>query len=70
MGQIGAMIQNCGQFMGLPRIAVDSIGNIHTGEISYGERMQRFHPHSKGKKIQSLQIQASELEALASSVTG
>jgi sugar lactone lactonase YvrE len=44
VGQIGTMSQNGGQFMGLHMIAVDSKGNIYTGEVSNGERVQRFVP--------------------------
>ena len=42
VGRIGTMSQNGGQFMGLHMIAVDSKGNIYTGEVSNGERVQRF----------------------------
>jgi hypothetical protein len=42
VGQMGTMSQNGGQFMGLHMIAVDSEGNIYTGEVSNGERVQRF----------------------------
>lgn len=44
VGQIGTMSQNGGEFMGLHMIAVDSKGNIYTGEVSNGERVQRFVP--------------------------
>jgi len=44
VGQMGTMSQNGGQFMGLHMIAVDSKGNIYTGEVSNGERVQRFVP--------------------------
>ena len=43
-GRMGTMSQNGGQFMGLHMIAVDSKGNIYTGEVSNGERVQRFVP--------------------------
>jgi hypothetical protein len=46
VGRIGTMSQNGGQFMGLHMIAVDSKGNIYTGEVSNGERVQRFVPAS------------------------
>jgi hypothetical protein len=42
VGQMGTMSQNGGQFMGLHMIVVDSKGNIYTGEVSNGERVQRF----------------------------
>jgi len=44
LGQMGTMSQNGGQFMGLHMIAVDSKGNIDTGEVWNGERVQRFVP--------------------------
>ena len=44
VGRMGTMSQNGGQFMGLHMIAVDSKGDIYTGEVSNGERVQRFVP--------------------------
>ncbi len=44
VGQMGSMGQNGGQFFGLHMIAVDSKGNIYTGEVFAGERVQRFVP--------------------------
>jgi hypothetical protein len=44
VGQLGSMGQNGGQFFGLHMIAVDSKGNIYTGEVFNGERVQRFVP--------------------------
>ena len=44
LGRMGTMSQNGGQFMGLHMIAVDSKGNIYTGEVWNGERVQRFVP--------------------------
>ena len=46
VAKMGTMSQNGGQFMGLHMIAVDSKGNIYTGEVSNGERVQRFVPVS------------------------
>jgi hypothetical protein len=43
-GTLGSMGQNGGQFFGLHMIAVDSRGNIYTGEVWNGERVQRFVP--------------------------
>ena len=40
--KMGSMGQNGGQFFGLHMIAVDSKGNIYTGEVFNGERVQRF----------------------------
>ena len=45
VGQIGSMGQNGGQWFGLHMIAVDSKGNIYTGEVFNGERVQRFVPN-------------------------
>jgi hypothetical protein len=44
VGQIGSMGENGGQFFGLHMIATDSRGNIYTGEVFAGERVQRFVP--------------------------
>ena len=44
VGQMGSMGQNGGQWFGLHMIAVDSKGNIYTGEVFNGERVQRFVP--------------------------
>jgi hypothetical protein len=44
VGQMGSMGENGGQFFGLHMIAVDSRGNIYTGEVFNGERVQRFVP--------------------------
>ena len=44
VGKMGSAGQNGGQFFGLHMIAVDSKGNIYTGEVQNGERVQRFLP--------------------------
>ena len=44
IGQMGSMGENGGQFFGVHMIAVDSKGNIYTGEVFAGERVQRFLP--------------------------
>src|ERR1700730_4887626 len=44
VGQLGSMGQNAGQFYGLHMIAVDSKGDIYTGEVFGAERVQRFVP--------------------------
>jgi len=44
VGQMGSMGENGGQFFGLHMIAVDSKGDIYTGEVLRGERVQRFVP--------------------------
>src|SRR5262245_2231562 len=41
---LGSMGDNGGQFFGLHMIAVDSRGNIYTGEVFSGQRVQRFVP--------------------------
>ena len=42
VGQLGSMGENGGQFFGLHMIATDSRGNLYTGEVFNGERVQRF----------------------------
>lgn len=44
LGSVGSMGENGGQFFGLHMIASDSKGNIYTGEVFNGERVQRFVP--------------------------
>jgi hypothetical protein len=44
VGTMGNMGENGGQFFGLHMIAVDSKGDIYTGEVFAGERVQRFLP--------------------------
>jgi DNA-binding beta-propeller fold protein YncE len=56
VGQLGSMGDNGGQFYGLHMIAVDSTGNIYTGEVFAGERVQRFVPanSARGKLLTQL----------------
>jgi hypothetical protein len=42
LGTMGSMGHNAGQFFGLHMEATDSKGNLYTGEVFYGERVQRF----------------------------
>ena len=42
VGTLGSMGENGGQFFGLHMIAVNSKGDIYTGEVFAGERVQRF----------------------------
>jgi DNA-binding beta-propeller fold protein YncE len=44
LGRMGSMGDQGGQFYGLHMIAVDTRGNIYTGEVQNGERVQRFVP--------------------------
>jgi sugar lactone lactonase YvrE len=44
LGSFGSMGENGGQFFGLHMVATDSQGNIYTGEVFNGERVQRFVP--------------------------
>ena len=44
LGRIGSAGNYGGQFHGLHMIASDSKGNIYTGEVQAGERVQRFVP--------------------------
>ncbi len=54
--EMGHMGENGGQFFGLHMIAVDSQGNIYTGEVFAGERVQRFVPNDspRGELLQQL----------------
>jgi len=56
VGQLGSMGETGGQFFGLHMIAVDSKGNIYTGEVFAGERVQRFVPADspRGKLLEQL----------------
>ncbi len=56
IGSLGSLGRNAGQFYWIDPIAMDSYGNIYTGEVHYGKRIQkfvlqngdgvrRFHPH-------------------------
>jgi sugar lactone lactonase YvrE len=42
LGTLGSMGHNAGQFFGIHMEATDSKGNLYTGEVFYGERVQRF----------------------------
>ena len=44
MGRVGSAGDYGGQFHGLHMIATDSKGNIYTGEVQAGERVQKFVP--------------------------
>jgi DNA-binding beta-propeller fold protein YncE len=46
VGTLGSMGENAGQFFGLHMIEVDHEGDIYTGEVFGGERVQRFVPVS------------------------
>jgi DNA-binding beta-propeller fold protein YncE len=56
VGRMGSMGENGGSFYGLHMIAVDSRGNIYTGEVFQGERVQRFVPANspRGKLLAQL----------------
>jgi DNA-binding beta-propeller fold protein YncE len=56
VGTIGSMGENGGQWFGLHMIAVDSKGNVYTGEVFAGERVQRFVPAEspRGKLLEQL----------------
>jgi hypothetical protein len=56
LGSMGQMGENGGQWFGLHMIAVDSMGNIYTGEVFNGERVQRFVPadSARGKILDQL----------------
>ena len=42
VGRVGSAGNNGGQFHGLHMVDVDSQGNLYTGEVQAGERVQRF----------------------------
>ena len=54
--RMGSMGDNGGQWYGLHMIAIDSQGNIYTGEVQNGERVQRFVPADspRGKLLAQL----------------
>ena len=56
VSEMGRMGENGGQFFGLHMIAVDSAGNLYTGEVFAGERVQRFVPSDtpKGQLLQQI----------------
>jgi hypothetical protein len=56
VGSMGHMGENGGQFFGLHMLAVDSAGNVYTGEVFQGERVQRFVPaaSAKGRLLERL----------------
>jgi DNA-binding beta-propeller fold protein YncE len=56
IGQMGQMGENGGLWFGLHMIGVDSKGNVYTGEVFAGERVQRFVPAEspKGKLLDQL----------------
>ena len=59
LGQFGSMGENGGQWFGLHMIAMDSQGNIYTGEVFNGERVQRFVPaeSARGKQLAQAGLQ-------------
>ncbi|HXH24787.1 MAG TPA: hypothetical protein VNI78_06030 [Vicinamibacterales bacterium] len=56
LGSMGQMGENGGLWFGFHMIAVDSRGNIYTGEVFNGERVQRFVPADspRGKLLDQL----------------
>ena len=56
VGRLGSMGESGGQFFGLHMIATDSKGNIYTGEVFAGERVQRFVPadSARGRAIEAI----------------
>jgi len=55
-GRLGSMGEEGGEFFGLHMIATDSKGNIYTGEVFAGQRVQRFVPADspRGKILEQL----------------
>ena len=58
LDRMGSMGDNGGQFFGLHMIAIDSQGNIYTGEVQNGERVQRFVPADSARGKALLQLAA------------
>jgi hypothetical protein len=56
VGRLGSMGESGGQFFGLHMIATDSKGNIYTGEVFAGQRVQRFvtADSPRGKLLEQL----------------
>ena len=56
LGRYGSMGDNGGQFFGLELAMTDSRGNIYTGEVFSGERVQRLVPADspRGKLLEQL----------------
>ncbi len=56
VGRYGSMGESGGQFYGLELAATDSRGNIYTGEVFQGERVQRLVPSdsARGKLLEQL----------------
>lgn len=56
IGSMGGMGDNGGQWFGFHMIAVDSQGNVYTGEVFSGQRAQRFVPADspRGRLLQQL----------------
>ena len=42
LGSFGRRGRSAGQFHSVHKLAVDSQGNIYTGEVSQGRRLQKF----------------------------
>ena len=56
VGTLGQMGENGGSFFGVHMEATDSRGNLYTGEVFAGERVQRFVPADspRGKLLEQL----------------
>ena len=56
VGTLGQQGENGGSFFGVHMEATDSKGNLYTGEVFAGERVQRFVPSDtpRGKLLEQL----------------
>lgn len=61
--QFGERSAKPGDFQGLHHIAVDSKGNIYTGEVAPGARMQRFLYKGLSTSVPSSALTAEQLAA-------
>ena len=48
VGQFGSPGRNAGQLYWIDGIAIDSAGNVYTGEVLTGKRVQKFVPQIIG----------------------
>jgi sugar lactone lactonase YvrE len=61
VGSFGGNGRYAGQLHGIDSIAMDSKGNLCTGEVEDGKRVQKFVPTNRGKQVdQAPQVTGSD----------
>ena len=50
VGSIGSLGRMAGQFFWIDAIAMDSLGNLYTGEVWTGKRVQKFNLHERRRR--------------------